>query len=89
VAWFECSFVYTGAHADLECHRIFLTKADDFVFWLTDTTRFEPALCGSQAAWAVAGTLTFDLRGVVQLPANVISLLRAIYDCGKDFIEEN
>ena len=69
-------------------HRIFLTRADDFVFWLTDTTRFEPALCGSQAAWAISGTLTFDLEGIVSLPANVIDLLRAIYDCGSDFIEE-
>ena len=66
-----------------------MTRADDFVFWLTDTTRFEPALCGSQAAWAIAGTLSFDLEGIVTLPLNVISLLRAIYDCGKDFIEEN
>jgi hypothetical protein len=66
---------------------IFLTHADDFVFWLTDTTRVEPALCGSQAAWAVAGTLTFDLENVVQFPANVLSLLRAIYDCGSDLIE--
>lgn len=58
------------------------------MFWLTDTTRAEPALCGSQAAWALSGTLSFDdLGNVVQLPANVIGLLRAIYDCGKDFIE--
>lgn len=78
-----------GQYTDIEFPvRIFLTKADDLVYWLTDTTRAEPALCGSQAAWAFAGTLTFDLEGVVTLPANVISLLQSIYDCGKDFIGE-
>lgn len=70
-------------------NSIFLTHADDLVFWLTDTTRSEPAECGSKAAWALSGTLAFDdgISSVVQLPGNVIDLLRAIYDCGKDFIE--
>jgi hypothetical protein len=70
-------------------NRIFLTESHNFVFWLTDVTRVEPALCGSQAAWAIAGTLSFDLNDIVQLPSNAVDLLRAIYDCGKDYFENS
>ena len=68
---------------------IFLFEADNFVLWLTDVTRSEPTICGSQAAWAVSGTLSFDLDSIVDLPENAVDLLTAIYNCGSDFFENS
>lgn len=69
---------------------IFLFKADDFVYWLTDVTHSEPTVCGSEAAWAVSGALSFSLPGsVVALPGQVVDLLRAVFACGKDFFESS
>jgi hypothetical protein len=68
---------------------IFLTKSDDFVYWLTDVTRPEPTICGSEAAWAISGTFSFTLSGLLSFPQNVVDLLRAVYDCGSDFFENS
>jgi len=68
--------------------RIFLFYSDDFVLWLTDVTRPEPTICGSEAAWAVSDvSLSFD--SLVSLPTDIVDLLEAIYNCGKDFIENS
>lgn len=69
---------------------VFLLQADDFVYWLTDVTRSEPTVCGSQAAWALSGVLSLTLDGtVLSLPAEAVDLLRAVYDCGKDYFENS
>lgn len=69
---------------------IFLFKADDFVYWLTDVTQSESTICGSEAAWAVSGALAISLPGsVLALPGQVIDLLKAIFACGKDFLENS
>jgi hypothetical protein len=68
---------------------IFLFEADNFVHWLTDVTRPEPTICGSQAAWAVSGALSFDLGNILSLPHTAVDLLRAVYDCGSDFFENS
>ncbi|KIW81737.1 hypothetical protein Z517_04763 [Fonsecaea pedrosoi CBS 271.37] len=68
---------------------IFLFKADDFVYWLTDVTRSEPTICGSQAAWSISGSFSFTLDSILDFPENVVDLLRAVYDCGSDFFENS
>lgn len=69
---------------------IFLFKADDFVYWLTDVTQSQSTICGSEAAWAVSGALSLSLPGsVLTLPGQVVDFLTAVFSCGRAFFESS
>lgn len=68
----------------------FFFKADDFVYWLTDVTQSQSTICGSEAAWAVSGALSFSLPGsVLTLPGQLVDLLKATFSCGKAFFDSS
>ncbi|EXJ62096.1 hypothetical protein A1O7_02529 [Cladophialophora yegresii CBS 114405] len=63
---------------------LFWTSSDDFVYWLTDVTRSEPTVYGSEAAWAISGTLSFSLGGLLEFSQDILDLLRVLYDRWSD-----
>lgn len=70
--------------------RVLFFAADDFVNWLTDITKIEPALCGAEAVWSITSPDVID--GLLKVPIGLGALtdrhvweaIRRIYQCFKD-----